>query len=405
VRRFSDQAHFEPFSGGFLNSHFHFLGFFFFVEFSDGLAELRRYTVFINEGGSVMNLETWKKTDRLLSIIKLFEENKQRRWRTKEIADRLQINEDTALKYLNELSGSGLLPITDEKREWFLPEGAMIPKLEVSLSYPEAACLYLSGRMLAQIQDEQNWHISMALKKLIDALPPTLKEQQDTLLELLLFVDEQNDEPLRDMSSIFQAVTCGWITHHRVRLTYLTAKNREFECFFDPYLLEPSAIGRTIYVLGFSSMANAVRTYKLERIQKAALTSETFALPADFDAVKRLQNAWGVMYGDDDQLVQVRLRFSSFVTRRVRETRWHPSQKIKPTNDGCEWTAMIADTQEIEPWIRGWGGDCEVVEPPALRESILVHLRREMSVYGLNTPAAHDPKKFDRNLFKKQDKE
>ena len=352
-----------------------------------------------------MNLETWKKTDRLLHIIRLFEENKQRRWRTKEIADKLGINEDTANKYLKELSSSGLLPISDEKHEWFLLEGAIIPKLEVSLSYPEAACLYLAGRMLAQIQDEQNWHISLALRKLIDALPPSLKAQQDTLLELLLFVDEQDDEPLRDLSNIFQVITCGWITRQRVRLTYVTAKNREFECFFDPYLLEPSAIGRTIYVIGFSTMANEIRTYKLERIQKAALTNEPFEPPSDFDAVKRLQNAWGVMYGDDDQLVEVRLRFNNYVTRRVRETRWHPSQRIKPTDNGCEWIAMIGNTQEIEPWIRGWGSDCEVVEPAALRESILQHLRRSMGIYGLTPPAPHDPKKLDRNLFKKQEKE
>lgn len=349
-----------------------------------------------------MNIETWKKTDRLLHIMKLFEENKQRRWRIKEIADLLGINEDTAAKYLYELRSSGLLPIRDERHEWFLPEGAIIPKLEVSLSYPEVASLYLSGRMLAQIQDEQNWHISMGLKKLIDALPPSLKEQHNMLSELLLFVDgEDDDEPQRDLSYIFQVITCGWITRRRVRLTYLTARLREFECFFDPYLLEPSAIGRTIYAIGFSSIAKDVRTYKLERIQKAELTNETFAAPS-FNAVKKLQNAWGVMYGDDDQLVQVRLRFSDRVTRRVRETRWHPSQKIKPTDNGCEWTAMIGDTLEIESWIRGWGGDCEVIEPAALRESMLHHLRRSMRVYGLTPPTTHDPKKFDRNLFRKE---
>ena len=350
-----------------------------------------------------MNLDKWKKTTRLVYIIQLFEENKQRRWRAKEIAKRLGINEDTATDYLNELSGSGLLPITDEKYEWFLPEGAIVPKLEVSLSYPEAASLYLAGRMLSQIQDEQNWHISIALRKLVDAMPPSLREQQDTLSELLLFVEgNEEEEPQRDLSSIFQAMTSGWITRRRVRLTYLTAKLREFECFFDPYLLEPSAIGRTVYAIGFSSMAKDVRTYKLERIQKAELTKEIFDPPSDFNAVKRLQNAWGIMYGDDDQLVQVRLRFSAYVTRRVRETRWHPSQKITPTNNGCEWTAMIGDTLEIEPWIRGWGGDCEVIEPATLRERMLLHLRHSMRVYGITPPVAHDPTKLDRNLFRKE---
>lgn len=137
-----------------------------------------------------MNLESWKKTSRLFLIIKLFEENVTRRWRVKEIAARLEANEDTAAKYLNELSGTGLLPLTTENWQWFLMEGAVVPKLDLSLSYPEAASLYLAGRLLAQTQGEQNWHVSMALKKLVEALPPSLKEQQKMLLELLIFADK-----------------------------------------------------------------------------------------------------------------------------------------------------------------------------------------------------------------------
>ncbi len=174
---------------------------------------------------------------------------------------------------------------------------------------------------------------------------------------------------------------------------------KSFECFFDPYLLEPSAIGRTIYVIGYSSLVKDIRTYKLERIQHAEPTSETFTISEKFKGPEMLQQAWGVMYGDEEP-VKVRLRFSSKVTPRVRETRWHPSQQINLTRDGCEWTAMIGETLEIEPWIRGWGGDCEVLEPAALRESMLLHLRRMIENYGLALPRSQDPEDFDDDLFR-----
>ncbi len=346
-----------------------------------------------------MNTDGWKKFDRLFYIIKLFQQEKQRAWRAKEIAALLKIDVDTVNDYLNDLSYSGVLPINRENGQWRLIEGAVIPRLELSLSYPEAVSLYLAGRLLAQTQDEQNWHMTVALQKLVEALPPSLQEQQKTLLELLLFEDTQRP----NLSNIFQAIAIGWVKHQSVRLTYAPARGKEFDCIFDPYLLEPSAIGRTIYVLGYSSVSKALRTYKLERIKRAELTGKTFELSASFKGAEQLQQAWIVMYSDETP-VRVRLRFSATVTPRVCETRWHPNQEITLTRAGCEWTALIGDTVEIEPWIRGWGGECEVLEPPELRQSTLNHVQRSMRIYGLTAPEAvlRDPTVFDRSLFKKK---
>ncbi|GCF11248.1 helix-turn-helix transcriptional regulator [Dictyobacter arantiisoli] len=352
-----------------------------------------------------MKTDSFKKLERLLLIMKMFSVEKPE-WRAKDIAARLDVNEDTVYEYLKELSHSGLLPLYPERHVWKLVEGAVIPRLTISLSYAEAGGLYLAGRLLAQIQDEQNWHISMALKKLVDALPPTLQEQQNELLRLLLFSDDDlpQAERQRDLSQIFQVLTSGWITRHRLRILYQSPKYGEFECFFDPYLLEPSAIGRTIYAIGFSSLAKDLRTFKLERIQKAELMNTSFAVPADFNGPALLRHAWGVMYGDEEP-VKVRLRFHSTVTKRVRETRWHPTQVLQLTRDGCEWSAEIGDMTEIEPWIRGWGADCEVLEPIALRERVIQHVRRFMALYQIDQPgqpSAHNPRVFDRRLFRKE---
>jgi len=347
-----------------------------------------------------MNTDGMKKFDRLFHIIRLFRVP-GRRYRTREIAEMLGINEDTAGKYLNELSGAGLLPVTKDGHVWILPEGATIPQLELSLSYPEAVSLYLAGRLLSQTQDEQNWHVTMAVKKLVDALPPSLKQRQQGLLDALLF-SEHAENQLRDMSHTFQVLASGWVTQRRVRLSYAPPLRKSFECLFDPYLLEPSAIGRTIYAIGYSSGVNALRTYKLERIQQAELTNDPFTVSEKFKGPEMLQQAWGVMYGDEEP-VQVRLRFSAAVTPRVRETRWHPSQELTLTRDGCEWTALIGDTLEIEPWIRGWGGDCEVLEPAELRERVLHHVRRAMMMYHVTeVSASHQPQKLDRSLFRKE---
>jgi predicted DNA-binding transcriptional regulator YafY len=134
--------------------------------------------------------------------------------------------------------------------------------------------------------------------------------------------------------------------------------------------------------MGHSTPPDEFRTFKLERIEQAELTDIPFELPADFNGITLLEKAWGVMYGEEEP-VMVRLRFSPWVTKRVKETLWHPTQVITDTPEGCEWVATIGDTVEIANWVRGWGADCEVLEPPQLRAHLLKEARRLAHLYGV----------------------
>ena len=316
------------------------------------------------------------------------------RLRTREIAVKLGINEDTVLDYIKELSRSGRLPLRKEGQYWILAEDARLERLKVHLSKPGAVALYIAGRLLSQIHDERNQHVILALTQLVDALPEQLRAHQYALIEMAEQRQQKAEEEAgpEDRSPIFEALALGWINRCRVRLRYSPPRKRTFECRFAPYLLEPSAIGRTIYAIGESDPPGGLRTYKLERIEHAeVLEKETFTIPADFDGPALLSRAWGVMYGDEEP-VEVRLRFSHQVTRRMKETLWHPSQHIDETSEGCVWRAQIGDITEIRPWLRGWGGDCEVLAPDILREEMIAEVRRQARVYGL---ANQQPKHSD----------
>jgi predicted DNA-binding transcriptional regulator YafY len=104
-------------------------------------------------------------------------------------------------------------------------------------------------------------------------------------------------------------------------------------------------------------------------------------IPDDFDARSLLGRAWGVMYGDETTVVT--LRFSPRVARRVKESIWHESQHLEDCPDGgCIMRVQVAHTLEMQPWIRGWGADCEVLAPPALRAEVAEEMRRAAEVYG-----------------------
>ena len=82
--------------------------------------------------------------------------------------------------------------------------------------------------------------------------------------------------------------------------------------------------------------------------------------------------------------MEVVLRFSPHVARRVQETRWHRSERTEPQPDGSlVWRAQIAEPKEMLPWIRGWGADVEVLGPEGLRGTLEAEVRKMARVYGI----------------------
>ena len=119
---------------------------------------------------------------------------------------------------------------------------------------------------------------------------------------------------------------------------------------------------------------------------------QEYSVPADFPGLEILRNAWSIIM--DDETVHVALRFSPRVRERVLETRWHPSQTCvdDPERPGfLRWTADVADTTDMLPWIRGWGAECEVLQPERLRQSLALEAQRIWAVYGGDQAGTEEP--------------
>jgi predicted DNA-binding transcriptional regulator YafY len=325
---------------------------------------------------------------RLMKLRDLLLDSPGRKWRTREVADLLGVSSDTASRDLSELSARGWVPlITSGETAGFTWEVApdlgpkMLPMLR--LDYAQGAAFYAAARLLSQQQDERNDAVRMALLALVRVLPKQLQPHVEaTVLGL-----EPATTDGQDVTKRFQALAEGWLDGRVVRVTYEPLGTAHvLTCDFRPYLLEPSGIGYTIYFIGQSDPPGALRTYKLERVRHAEVTTEPFAVPADFNGAELLRRSWRVMYGDGD-LVHVKLRFTQFVTRRVRETRWHPSQTLSETPEGLIWEADIGDLTEIRPWVRSWGADCEALEPSELRADLIQNVRLSARLYGVEPNA------------------
>lgn len=324
------------------------------------------------------------KAARQARLQRLFTSQPGRSWGTAELSGELGVTVRTVQRDIAELDSNGRLPLAEEGEgpalRYRLMEDGRVDLGTLRLDVREGTALYLAARLLAQQTDEYNMHVMNALDKLVDVMPAHIGAG----LRPLLGATAVRQARGTDLTERFSALVLGWAQRRVVAVRYRSAHApAAYSCRVHPYLFEPSGIGRTIYVIGQVTPPGAVRTLKLERIEHASLTNEEFATPAGFDGAAMLGRAWGVMSGDDEP-VTVRLRFSRFVAERVRETIWHSSQAISGQPDGgCIWEATIGDITEIGPWVRGWGSDCEVLAPSALRNDVIGHVRRMARGYGL----------------------
>jgi predicted DNA-binding transcriptional regulator YafY len=354
------------------------------------------------------------KAARQTLLLRLFDRHPGRAWAVAELAKELGYTTRTIQRDIAELEANGRLPLVTDGEgpatRYRLMEDGRVHLGALHLNVREGMALYLAARLLAQQTDEYNLHVMNALDKLIAAMPAHSTGMLTELVQATA-VRQSRDT---DFSARFSALVLGWAEQKAVQVRYRPARAPSaYTCTVHPYLFEPSGIGRTIYVIGHVTPHGALRTFKLERIQHATLLDERFAIPADFNGAALLARAWGVMYGDEEP-AQVRLRFTRYVAERVKETVWHPSQRIIDLPDGgCEWEASIGDVLEISPWVRGWGSDCEVLAPEGLREDVVRHVRRLARRYGLATTSRQsdlgqlstDEQTLLNQLFTKTDEE
>ncbi len=317
------------------------------------------------------------KSERLLQLEQLLLAHPQGLHRA-EIARRLNVHRATAGRYIEELSRR--IPIWEDGNLLGIERDDYLT--HVRLTIHESMAIHLATRLMATRMDKHNPHAAAALRKLGQALHKfTLQISQHLLASANVMDDAaQRHDPayLGILETLTRAWSDGRVAHvwHRHEASGVVS-----EYDFAPYFIEPYAVGQTIHMIGLRHPPGKIRTLKVERIQRAELLAETYTIPADFDPQATLADAWGIWYTEAEP-VEVVLRFHPRVAGRVKESRWHRSEMITEQADGyLLWRASIAEPQEMLPWIRGWGGEVEVLEPEELREELMKETHRLTKLY------------------------
>ena len=294
-----------------------------------------------------------------------------------EIAQLTGMTTRTVYRDINALDEELGVPVFQAGRgRYGIDKKFFLPPLR--LSVPEAIVLFLAARLIARWSDQYDATVVSAFTKLADLLPQPIAQHVAATMRVV-----GGHDPNEPFSRSFSAVARGWAEGRVVGITYDPGSGEEKRTRVRPYFLEPDAALRSVYLIGFDEPADAMRTYKVERIRSATLTTDRYEIPDGFDPDAWLANSWGIWSSDSTPTARVRLRFDASVAHRVREAVWHRSQTLTELpGGGVELEVVVAGTVEIRPWILSWGEAVEVIGPAELRDAVAAAVRAASARYA-----------------------
>jgi proteasome accessory factor B len=264
------------------------------------------------------------------------------------------------------------------RKKWRLDPSKGQPGM--AFAFDEAIALYLGRRFLEPLAGTLFWDAAQrAFRKIRACLGLGALKYIDKFAAAFYQTTFGASDYSKQADLIDQLVMA--IEERRiVLLTYQSLRSTE-PTTYDAYPYGLTYHRGALYLVGQSPDHNAVRHWKVNRIEQVELTQLRFNAPEGFDLHTHFAKSFGVFEGQSD--VHVKIRFAAPVVRYVDESRWHASQQLTQQKDGSLVAEFdLSATEEIQRWILSFGQHATVLEPEELRESIIADLRASIESYA-----------------------
>lgn len=264
---------------------------------------------------------------------------------------------------------------THRDRGWYYTDPTyMLPFL--ALSEPEALSLRRSLRVAEEYLSETE---AETVGMLLERLAPQLG--QDDAAESLSGAIHLAPQIVVD-AKLLQACRQAVRDRQRLWFRYWSAHKDEItERPINPYRMhyfrgEP-------HLIAWSETDDSVRQFFLPRVLDWHLIGEecAFVVRPDFDIDAYLRRALGAQHGEES--IALRVRFSPYQSRWIRERRYHNSQhNEEQTDGGLIVTMQVSGHDEVCRWLQSFGAEVEVLEPDALRSAMAETAQKMLKIYA-----------------------
>ena len=268
---------------------------------------------------------------------------------------------------------------TDRKRDgWYYTDKTYILPF-LALTEKEATGL---RRTLLAAQEYMGAQEVHSIQVLYNRLSPYLSQTDrdmtgESVGGMIHFVPEaQVDPALLEASRLALRNRCRlWIRYHGAHKDEISERViRPYHLHF--HLGEP-------HLICWCEWKSAMRQFHLSRVLNWTLLEgeHAFVRDPDFDIDRYLQNGMGVQHGT--AVETVRVLFTAYQARWIRERRYHRSQQNESLPDGrLLVTLHVSGMPEVARWVLSYGAEAEVLEPPSLRLLVSEHIKKLSNIYA-----------------------
>jgi predicted DNA-binding transcriptional regulator YafY len=297
------------------------------------------------------------KADRLLSALLLLQAHG--RMTGREMSQRLEVSLRTVHRDMEALSMAGVpvFALRGARGGWQLDEGwrTQVPALDES---------ELLGLLMAQPRVVGDGLLAgaaeRALRKLTAALPAALRERAASIRQRL-YVDTAGWRGTSENLAMLPIVQDAVSRDRKLSMLYRRAgAESAAERVVDPLGLV--AKGSAWYLV--ANTVEGFRTYRVSRIEEAAVLDAPCERPPDFDLAAHWKSS-------TDDFRENRPRFSATVRLDANAAAWMRRWRLNWSEQGTAFLARFENEDEAAFVILGLGAHVEVVEPDALRERVV----------------------------------
>jgi predicted DNA-binding transcriptional regulator YafY len=176
---------------------------------------------------------------------------------------------------------------------------------------------------------------------------------------------------------VFARVKSALVRHKELQVEY-RGLGQPFHVQLRLHPLHLACVASRWVLVARDADEDVIHAYIVARFRHPRICAAGFRRPDGFEASRHLGTSFGAWTGSGPTVV--RLRITATGAHHVIERRWHPTQRENLLPQGeVEVTFELGDLHDIARWILGFGADCEVIEPPALRAFVAEQGRRMAS--------------------------
>lgn len=262
----------------------------------------------------------------------------------------------------------------------------------ITATASELIAISLGRQLLHPLAGTPFWMgIESFWNKIRDELPSTVLEHYEKYSRSLR-VSGVLSKSYERHHGIIKTINRAILEHRLVEILYESLGKPTSLRKIEPYAIVLNQ--SSLYVIAAdhsiddSDPVARIRTWKVDRFEKATILDEWFKVPDELDVDQFMANSLGVFFGNDPE--EFRIRLTPIAARLAAEDPWHQDQVLTKLPSGdFELTIRAVNEVEVIQRVLLMGSHAEVVWPESTRDSMRSIVEKLAVVYSPRAKPQH----------------